>query len=160
MMGAMTPPPAAPRSLPVLAGSAALGVVAVIGWVWLPPLLDGLASGRVPAAVGHSQPQTLALGVLGTLLVYLLAATWFATPWFERRGVLPAAAGLAVHAGWMLLDEAVANWRTHPWVKVIPELIGLERYSTLVADLGTALISVILLLVGAALLLTRPRAEE
>lgn len=156
----MTPPPAAPRSLPVLAGSAALGVVAAIGWVWVPPVLAGLASGRVPEAAGHGQPQTLALAVTGTLLVYLLAATWFATPWFERRGVLPAAVGLVGYAAWMMVDDVVANWRTHPWVKVVPELLGLERYSTLVANLGTALIAVILLLVGAALLLTTPRVAD
>lgn len=149
-------PPAAPRSLPVLAGSAALAMAASLVWIWLPPMLGGLSAGRLPEGVSPAGPQLLTLSVAQGLMVYLLAATWFATPRYERRGVLSAGAGMLLHTGWLMVNETVAGWRTHPWVKVVPELIGLERHSTLVANLGTAAISVILLGVGAALLVTRP----
>lgn len=149
-------PPAAPRSLPLLAGFSALGLVAGLGWIWLPPVVAAVTGGRVPAVPEPTVGQHLALGVAATLLVYLLAATWFATPWYDRRGVFPALAGLVVYTGWQLVADLVASWRTHPWVQVVPRLIGLEQHSALVTELGTTLIAVVLLLVGAALLLTRP----
>jgi len=156
---AMTQPPPAPRSLPVLAGCAALALVAAIlvPWAWL--LLDALPAGAAPDQPPLGGMIVLVQGTATTLLVHLLAATWFATPWFERRGVVPAAAGLVLLAFWLAVDEVVADWRSHPWVQVVPEFLGLERYSALVANLGTAVLASVLLLVGAALLLTRPRQD-
>ena len=66
-------------------------------------------------------------------------------------------AGMGLLVLWVAVDEVVADWRSHPWVQVIPEFLGLERYSGLVANLGTALLATVLLLVGAAQLLTRPK---
>jgi hypothetical protein len=152
----MTQPPPAPRSLPVLAGCAALALVATLLVPWLGLLLDALPAGAAPDHPTLGDAALLLQGTAATLLVYLLAATWFATPWFERRGVLPAAAGLGLLAFWLAVDEVVDDWRTHPWVQVVPEFFGLERYSALVANLGTAVLASVLLLVGAALLLTRP----
>ncbi|MEN0070132.1 MAG: hypothetical protein AAGC63_03890 [Propionicimonas sp.] len=155
----MTQPPPAPRSLPVLAGLSAIALVVAILVPWLGLLMAGPAAGVVPERPALAPAVFLLQAVSGTLLVYLVAATWFATPWFERRGVLPALAGLALYVVWDGVDDIVANWRTHPWVQVVPEALGLESYSALVANLGTALIAVILLVVGGALLLTRPQED-
>ena len=155
--GAMTQPPPAPRSLPLLAGCSALVLVAAILAPWAGLLLGDLAAGAVPDHPVLDGSILLLQATSATLMVYMLAATWFATPWFERRGVLSAAAGMGLLVLWVAVDEVVADWRSHPWVQVIPEFLGLERYSGLVANLGTALLATVLLLVGAAQLLTRPK---
>ena len=160
-MGAMTTPPAAPtKTLPRLAGAAALAMVVCLVWIWLPPLLAGFSAGGLPADIVPTHAQTLALAVAATGALHLLPAAWFATSPAERRGVIPAGAALVLYAGWALFVEAFTGWRTHRWVKVIPDLIGLEPHSTLIANLGVASITAILLLVGAALLLTRPARPQ
>ena len=102
----------------------------------------------------------VALAVAAALLLHMLVATWFAHARAERRGLITAAAALVLYTGWLLFVDVFAGWRSHRWVKVIPEMIGLEPHSTVIANLGIASITVILLLVGAALLLTRPSPPE
>ncbi len=160
-MGAMTTPPAAAtRVLPRLAGAAAAAMAACLVWIWLPPVLAGVSVRKVPTDVAPTPAQTVALAVAAALLLHMLVATWFAHARAERRGLITAAAALVLYTGWLLFVDVFAGWRSHRWVKVIPEMIGLEPHSTVIANLGIASITVILLLVGAALLLTRPAPPE
>lgn len=156
MMGPMTQPAAAPRSLRVLAGFTSLALALVVVATWAPPLLETLSTKLPPEPIETGGTLALLWAIFGTLLFYLLLATWFATPSYQRRGIVSAGFGLVLYTVWPTVDGAVAGWRSHPWVQLVPESLGLAPYSWLVANLGIAAITTILLLVGAALLLTRP----
>lgn len=142
-------------SLPRIAGLAALVMawLIILGWaVTLPGLR---ASGAVDASAGTMLllPGRVAASLA---LVATFVAYWVRVP-DARRGLPQVVIGLFLHWGWWLFVTSVNLWGIHPWVLVVPRLLGIEAWSPLMVNLGMdALAALLVFLGGVAILEGRP----